>query len=202
MKKYLRLLLILLAVLLLTACDAPSQNPDDTTDSQSEGTEADTNAGGTEQSTEADNSELPADPNTPVTGSISGFTVFDASRYRTIKSIESSPEWFAIGSYAQWKAYCAAYYPDLLSKYDSAYFDTHSVVVYRKVEGSGSNQLTVRDVQVKNGKLAVTVGRYVPEMGTADVANWCLLIEITGDVVLDEDSDVTVTTVELDQPIA
>jgi len=135
-------------------------------------------------------------PNTPVTGSVTGFHTWTSNSLAY--HIDHQPTAFVICSYERWEAYCAFYTDnsDLLSKYDSNYFQSHALVVYCKSEGSGSITASVQNVQVENERLVVTVQRNVPAFGTDDVKHWSIFIEIEGDVSLDEDSDVTITLVE------
>ena len=135
-------------------------------------------------------------PNTPVTGSVTGFHTWTSNSLAY--HIDHQPTAFVICSYERWESYCAFYTDnsDLLSKYDSNYFQSHALVVYCKSEDSGSITASVQNVQVENEKLVVTVQRNVPAFGTDDVKDWSIFIEIEGDVSLDEDSDVTITLVE------
>jgi hypothetical protein len=150
-----------------------------------------------------DSLDPPSGLGTPVAGTVTGFTCWNENSYTSAyPGFHTEPEIYAIGTYEQWQAFCYRYYPQFLNKYDSAYFNGHSVAVYRREEPSGSIQVTVQDVQVKDGKLAVIVGRYSPEVQTQDMKPWCIFVEIEGDAAIDEYADAVIEFVALDQPIA
>lgn len=57
------------------------------------------------------------------------------------------------------------------------YFDEKSLVLLYLVEGSGSNAHRVRDINLEDDTVIVDVLRRTPEIGTADMAYWTILIE-------------------------
>ena len=76
------------------------------------------------------------------------------------------------------------------AKYDDNWFSSHKLLVVVLEEGSGSISHTVAEV---NG-LGVTIQREIPEVGTCDMAEWHILIEVDKDVYVH--SDFMVSTYE------
>jgi len=64
--------------------------------------------------------------------------------------------------------------------YNEAFFESHILVILYFEESSGSNSHRV-DAVFANGDIHVT--RIVPEIGTADMAGWHILIEVDSSVV-------------------
>lgn len=59
----------------------------------------------------------------------------------------------------------------------SDYFDEKTLILLYLVEGSGSNAHRVRDISLEDDTVIVDVLRRTPEIGTADMAYWTILIE-------------------------
>ena len=76
------------------------------------------------------------------------------------------------------------------AKYDDNWFSSHKLLVVVLEEGSGSVSHTVAEV---NG-LGVTIQREIPEVGTCDMAEWHILIEVDKDLYVH--SDFRVSTYE------
>ena len=76
------------------------------------------------------------------------------------------------------------------AKYDDNWFSSHKLLVVVLEEGSGSISHTVAEV---NG-LGVTIQREIPEVGTDDMVEWHILIEVDKDVYVH--SDFMVSTYE------
>ena len=70
-----------------------------------------------------------------------------------------------------------------VSGYDDNWFSSHQLLVVVLEEGSGSINHTVAEV---NG-LGVTIQREIPEVGTDDMAEWHILIEVDKDVYVHSD---------------
>ncbi len=68
---------------------------------------------------------------------------------------------------------------DAIEKYDDEYFKANDIIMMVLEEGSGSNRHEVKSV-IKNpdGSFAVDIQRNVPEMGTDDMAEWHIFLEI------------------------
>jgi hypothetical protein len=182
MRKIIRIgAILLIAFTLLTSCRRPVEDPHDHDHLHPWETKPGANSGILQDPTD-----------TPVTGSISHFSVWDASNYAAVSSVQGEPAIRVISSPEQWKSYCNTYYPDLMTKYGSDYFQRHSVVIYRNTENSRLIDLKVIDVLVKQEKLTVIIRRHEPFLQDSIMKNWCLFIEVEGDVLLDADSDVTV----------
>lgn len=63
-------------------------------------------------------------------------------------------------------------------RYDEAFFETHTLIAVFLTEGSGSIRHEAETVRLHSGEfLEVRINRIVPEVGTCDMAEWCILIE-------------------------
>ena len=70
-------------------------------------------------------------------------------------------------------------FSDAAAKYDDDWFKTHQLVVAVVEEGSGSISHEVQWIlKDKVSKCVVIIDRHVPEVGTADMAHWHILLEI------------------------
>ena len=65
-------------------------------------------------------------------------------------------------------------------RYDAAWFGTHRLLLLRVTEPSGSNSHEVTGVRSDGETLTVDLTRILPEVGTCDMADWLLLIEVDG----------------------
>lgn len=85
---------------------------------------------------------------------------------------------------------------DACDKYDDAYFERQNLVLIVLEEGSGSIRHEITDVRPhsnENGALVgwdITIKRIVPEVGTDDMAQWHLLLEVQMGDVIKADDDV------------
>lgn len=78
-------------------------------------------------------------------------------------------------------------------KYTAEYFENQILVMVLLEEGSGSIRHNVDNVKYgSDGKLYVSVRRYVPEAGTDDMAEWHILIEPEKDIAVANESDIVV----------
>ena len=67
----------------------------------------------------------------------------------------------------------------LNKKYSDRFFAACTLAVIRTSESSGSNYY--KGVVIDPGSKSITVRRYVPEVGTCDIANWLIIDEIPND---------------------
>ena len=65
-------------------------------------------------------------------------------------------------------------------KYNDDFFKLNYLVLVEITENSGSNRHEVESIG-SNGD--ITIKRIVPEIGTADMAQWCIIIELDADFV-------------------
>ncbi len=77
-------------------------------------------------------------------------------------------------------------FADAIGGYDEAWFETHQLLIVLLEEGSGSVRHEVTKLTA-GAAPAVEIDRLVPEVGTADMAEWHILIE-TPKVFSDEDA--------------
>lgn len=57
-------------------------------------------------------------------------------------------------------------------------FASEALVLVRQTEGSGSNVVTFAPSELKGDKLVCTIERKVAEIGTADLADYCLALAV------------------------
>ncbi len=68
---------------------------------------------------------------------------------------------------------------DAADKYDEKWFETHDLVLILIEEGSGSIRHEVESVlEYGTGDIEVNINRLSPEMGTDDMAEWCLFLGV------------------------
>ena len=85
---------------------------------------------------------------------------------------------------------------DACDKYDDSYFERQNLVLIVLEEGSGSIRHEITDVRPhsnENGALVgwdITINRIVPEVGTDDMAQWHLLLEVQMGAVIKNDDDI------------
>jgi hypothetical protein len=84
---------------------------------------------------------------------------------------------------------------DACDKYDDSYFENRNLVLIILEEGSGSVRHEITDVSVRSDENGASLGwdisinKIVPEIGTDDMAQWHLFLEVqTGNIITDEDS--------------
>lgn len=88
------------------------------------------------------------------------------------------------GSYTNGKAfpYVKTYFnPDEMienSKYDEAFFNTKALIIIGLRESSGSISHSVEKVVKNDSDITVVMKKNVPNIGTADMAEWEIYIEI------------------------
>ena len=82
---------------------------------------------------------------------------------------------------------------DACDKYDEVYFENQLLVMVLLEEGSGSNRHEVASVKASSdGTLYVDISSIVPEVGTCDMAQWHILVELDAGVDIASESDVVV----------
>lgn len=82
---------------------------------------------------------------------------------------------------------------DACKRYDDTYFQQQILVLVLLEESSGSNRHKVQRVSLENDKeLTVEMERIVPEVGTCDMAEWHIIIELEAGIDLTSEEDITV----------
>lgn len=66
-------------------------------------------------------------------------------------------------------------------KYDAAFFEKNTLLILYTEEPSGSIRHTIKDVTITDDTFSVAVEAIVPEIGTDDMANWFILLELPQD---------------------
>lgn len=132
---------------------------------------------------------------------------FEAQYIRTdgYREGECYPKAFVIDSKASLEGYCAEnakYYDftrgfyEAIEKYDTAWFETKQLIVIVLEEGSGSIYHEVTRV-AGFGDMTVDITAFLPEVGTDDMAQWHILIEL--DKFFEEDANVFVNINEVSE---
>lgn len=82
---------------------------------------------------------------------------------------------------------------DACDQYDDAYFAEHILVMVLLEEGSGSTRHKVDSVLIdQEGVCCIHIDTIEPEVGTADEAEWHILIEPEAGIEIESEADVTV----------
>ena len=82
---------------------------------------------------------------------------------------------------------------DACDQFGETFFNDHYLVFILLEEGSGSIRHEMRSVeQTADGKIAVSIDTKVPEMGTDDMAQWHIILELSRDVLTDKTEDILV----------
>ncbi|MEL7608955.1 MAG: hypothetical protein AAGU74_05575 [Bacillota bacterium] len=72
---------------------------------------------------------------------------------------------------------------DAAKKYDDAFFADHLLLILCTQETSGSIRHEIAGAPIAEGKLTVIVKAVVPEIGTDDMADWFIVLEIAKDEI-------------------
>ncbi len=86
---------------------------------------------------------------------------------------------------------------DAIEGYDAAWFETHQLLLVLLEEGSGSVRHAVTKVMA-GGEPVIEIDRLIPEVGTADMAEWHILIET--DRLFDAGKEIEVRLTAKPQP--
>ena len=68
-----------------------------------------------------------------------------------------------------------------MEKYTETYFKDNVLIMILAEENSGSNRHKVTGITSEDGVLFIQVERLIPQVGTTDMAQWHLLVEIDQD---------------------
>lgn len=80
---------------------------------------------------------------------------------------------------------------DACDAYDAAFFEENYLVFVLLEEGSGSVRHEVQRVErTKDNKLSVSIDRKVPEVGTSDMAQWHIILEIGRNTPVPTEKDI------------
>ena len=82
---------------------------------------------------------------------------------------------------------------DACDRYDQGYFESKLLILVLLEEGSGSVRHEVQSVmRTDTGKVAVYVDRVIPEVGTDDMAQWHIILELDKEGEVPQGTDVQV----------
>ena len=89
---------------------------------------------------------------------------------------------------------------DAAERYDDAFFTAYTLVLILIEEGSGSVRHEVTKVVQNNAVTQITIRRDVPEIGTADMAEWHVFVELSNTEYNGSGIEVQFETGKLGQP--
>lgn len=79
---------------------------------------------------------------------------------------------------------------DACDQYNVAFFEENYLIFVLLEEGSGSIRHEVRSVQqTEDKKISISIDRKVPEVGTDDMAEWHIILELSRDVLVENSID-------------
>ena len=79
---------------------------------------------------------------------------------------------------------------DACDQYDETFFEKNYLIFVLLEEGSGSISHEVRSVQqTTDKKISISIDRKVPEVGTSDMAEWHIILELSRDVLVENSID-------------
>ena len=82
---------------------------------------------------------------------------------------------------------------DACDRYDEAFFETHYLIFVLLEESSGSICHEVQNIQqTASGKTIISIDRQIPEAGTADMAQWHIILELSREHLVENPADVSV----------
>ncbi|TVP96405.1 MAG: hypothetical protein EA374_01305, partial [Acholeplasmatales bacterium] len=67
---------------------------------------------------------------------------------------------------------------DLIRTYDDAFFTESFLLFVPIMENSGSNRHTLDALSIDDATLTLHLSRHIPEIGTMDMKNWLLIVEV------------------------
>ena len=82
-------------------------------------------------------------------------------------------------------------------QYNDDFFKENFLVLITASENSGSNRLELASIKDENKVLQINIDRILPEVGTADMAGWLIVIELGNDYSQHE-IDVIMTDVPME----
>jgi hypothetical protein len=85
-------------------------------------------------------------------------------------------------------------FKEAITGYDDAWFKSHVLIIVVLEEGSGSVGHQVTSVSKLDNKLNINIAKKIPEIGTADMAQWHILIELSSDDYNGETPVITIST--------
>jgi hypothetical protein len=70
-------------------------------------------------------------------------------------------------------------FAEAVKKYDDTFFADNRLLIIYVQEPSGSNRHEIKLVTIKENTLTVSVNRIIPEVGTDDMADWFIVLELS-----------------------
>lgn len=72
---------------------------------------------------------------------------------------------------------------DACDRYTDSFFESNDLILVLLEEGSGSVRHSLEGVTKTEGEIRIDIDRHVPEIGTDDMAQWHIIIEVPKDTV-------------------
>jgi len=148
----------------------------------------------TEKEKETESPETTAKPTTTIPNTYV-YDPSDSVHYVRLSWSSSAdyPQVVFIRSKAQLNAFDAVDFSGFNSKYTQDYFKDHALIVVFTSESSGSNYYT--GARINSAENEVVIDRYIPPVGTCDMASWAVIIEVpASDPILECDNNKTKVT--------
>lgn len=112
---------------------------------------------------------------------------------RSWSSSSDYPQVVFLRSKAELDAYNSDDLDEAAAKYTQDYFKKHALVIVFTSESSGSNYYT--GAKINSAGNEIVIDRYVPPVGTCDMASWAVIIEVpASDPILTQDPAKTKVT--------
>lgn len=119
-------------------------------------------------------------------GEVQGEELEFKSKVIKTGSYTSGKNFPSIGIYRSTKDLGAIDYINYGTGYDEEFFKTKALIVIELRETSGSIRNEVTRVVKNDDKITVEIKKTVPEIGTADMAEWAIFVEIDNSAVNDK----------------
>lgn len=84
-----------------------------------------------------------------------------------------------------------------MAKFDELYFEENSLALLMVLESSGSIRHQIDSIKLQEKTLHVNLIKRIPEVGTTDMANWSIFIELDQNLEKDIELEVNTTTAQL-----
>ena len=98
-----------------------------------------------------------------------------------------------IRSKAELDSYNSGDLDEAAAKYTQSYFEDYALVIVFTSESSGSNYYT--GAEINSDKNEIVIDRYIPQVGTCDMASWAVILEVpASDPILECDNNKTKVT--------
>ena len=113
------------------------------------------------------------------------YTKLISSREELDRYVEENKDCYDFRAYKAYDSDEMYGFSAVIEKYDEKWFESHKLLMFVLEEGSGSNQHKVVNVS----KDHADIQRIVPDIGTCDMAEWHILVELDKDAEICSEAD-------------